>query len=100
LAILLNSQQNLILRISTFPAGPLRIEISWAAGIDILRTVEKIPAGCLTVPEARHLIPPYCSVPLYVNPQKKAIKSLAVSVHPGVVEEGKNQGKFVRNKER
>ena len=54
----LYAQQNLALRIGTFPAGSLRIEIGRAVGIDILRTTTDIPAGFLTVPKTRHVIPP------------------------------------------
>jgi len=54
----LGAQQNLALRVGTFPAGPLRIEISRAVGIDILRAIEEIPTGYLTVPEACHVVPP------------------------------------------
>ena len=53
----LHAQQNLALRIGTFPAGSLRIEICRTVGIDILRTTTDIPAGYLTVPEACHVTP-------------------------------------------
>ncbi len=50
----LDAEQNLILRISAFPAGTFWIEIGRTAGIDIFRTIEENPAGCFPVPEARH----------------------------------------------
>jgi len=53
----LDAQQHLALRIGTFPAGSLRIEIGGTVGIDILRTTTEIPAGYLTVPEACHVVP-------------------------------------------
>ena len=53
----LHAQQNLTLRIGTFPAGSLRIEIGCTVGIDILRTTPDIPARYLTVPEACHVTP-------------------------------------------
>ena len=50
-AISLDAEQDLILCISTLPAGTLWIKIGWTTGIDIFRTVKEIPAGCFAVPE-------------------------------------------------
>ncbi len=48
----LDAEQNLILRISAFPAGTFWIEIGRTTGKDIFRTIEENPAGCFPVPEA------------------------------------------------
>jgi len=53
----LYAQQNFVLRIDSFPAGSLRIEIGCTVGIDMLRTTKDIPARYLTVPEACHVTP-------------------------------------------
>jgi hypothetical protein len=50
-AIPFNAEQDLILCISTLPAGALWIKIGWTTGIDIFRTIKETPAGYFPVPE-------------------------------------------------
>jgi hypothetical protein len=50
-AIPFDAKQDLILCISTFPAGAVWVKISWATGINIFRTIKESPTGCFPVPE-------------------------------------------------
>ena len=50
-AVSLYAEQDLILCISTFPAGAFRIKIGRTTGIDIFRTIKETPTRCLSVPE-------------------------------------------------
>jgi hypothetical protein len=50
-AIPFDAKQDLILCISTFPAGVLRMKIGWATGMDILRAIKESPTRYFFVPE-------------------------------------------------
>jgi hypothetical protein len=50
-AIPFDAEQDLILCVSTLPAGALWIKIGWTTRIDIFRTIKEIPAGYFAVPE-------------------------------------------------
>ena len=50
-AVSFNAEQDLILCISTFPAGAFWIKIGWTTGINVFRAIKESPAGCLPVPE-------------------------------------------------
>jgi hypothetical protein len=50
-AIPFDAEQDLILCISTLPAGALWIKIGWTTGIDIFRTIKETPAAYFPVPE-------------------------------------------------
>ena len=75
-AIPFDAKQDLILCISTFPAGALRMKVGWATRINIFWTIKKSPAGCLPVPEIRHSIPPDTGWPHSKAISKKSNKKI------------------------